>query len=301
MIGPAVRPALARAWDQHCIWSLTASRLKQRLDRSRAGALALGLAAAVLAVVASQVSALVPEAGRAAGVAATTCAGFATMLQRRATTDKVRAWTRARSAAEQLKTEVYSDLAGGSTVAHAIDRDAELNSRTARLLEDVADLQHHTAGITADRKPLPAVANVGDYITERLEAQINGFYRPKAAIYDTRVRRLRAVGTTLGVATVILSALATGYGLSALGAWVPVATTAGASLTAHITAARYDHLIIEYLRTAQQLENLRDGHKDAPGTDAEFIDACENVISVENQGWMTRWNTDDTGTTPQNE
>jgi hypothetical protein len=222
------------------------------------------------------------------------------MLQRRATTDQVRAWTRARSAAEQLKTEVYSHLAGGSTYAHGIDRDAVLGNRTASLLQNVADLQHHTAGISADHKPLPAVANVGDYITERLDAQINGFYRPKAVIYVKRVRRLRALGTALGVTTVILSALATGYGLSSLGVWVPVATTAGASVAAHITAARYDHLIIEYLRTAQQLENLRDGYHDAQ-TDAEFIDACEDVISVENQGWMTRWTTDDPGTTPKNE
>jgi len=24
-------------------------------------------------------------------------------------------------------------------------------------------------------------------------------------------------------------------------------------------------------------------------TDSDFVDACEGVISIENQGWMTNW------------
>ena len=45
---------------------------------------------------------------------------------------------------------------------------------------------------------------------------------------------------------------------------------------------RYDHLVIEYLRTAQRLQYLRQDHLANPASDpAAFIDACEAAISVE--------------------
>lgn len=44
----AIPLVLARAWEQQLIWSLTANRLKDRLDRARAAALVLTLATAVL-------------------------------------------------------------------------------------------------------------------------------------------------------------------------------------------------------------------------------------------------------------
>jgi hypothetical protein len=43
---------LTWAWAQQRIWSLTASRLKRRIDQARLAALALGIATAVLAVAA---------------------------------------------------------------------------------------------------------------------------------------------------------------------------------------------------------------------------------------------------------
>ena len=54
--------------------------------------------------------------------------------------------------------------------------------------------------------------------------------------------------------------------LSSLGAWAPVSTTAAATVAAHIATSRYDHMVIEYLRTAHQLKRLRDPYRDAPGT-----------------------------------
>ena len=72
---------------------------------------------------------------------------------------------------------------------------------------------------------------------------------------------------------------------------VPVVTTVATAVAAYIAAARYDHLVIGYLRTAQRLEHLRQEQLAGPaGAPAAFIDACEAAISVENQAWMARWN-----------
>lgn len=126
----------------------------------------------------------------------------------------------------------------------------------------------------------------------RVSDQIHNYYTKRAVIYETRVRRLRTVGDLLGVSTVVLAAVAAAFQIDGVAAWVPVLTTIGTSVAAHVAAARYDHLVIEFLRTAQRLEQLCDQHLGKPADNAAtFIDACEAAISVENQAWMARWDT----------
>jgi len=279
---------LAWAWARQRIWSQSANQLKQRLDRARRTALLLAITTAVLAVAANQIGGVSMPVGRTLSVMAAITAGVATLLQRRASTQRIRAWTRARSAAEGLKTEIYSYLAGGTTYAGA-DRDQRLGIETHNIVEAVSDLERHTLNVQPDSRPIPAVRDTDTYIALRIDDQIHNYYRKKAAIYETRVVRLRTVGDLLGVIAIVLAAGAAAFQVDSLAAWVPVVTTIGTSLTAHIAAARYDHMVIEFLRTAQRLEYLRDQYVNTPTNGASFIDACEDAISIENQGWMARW------------
>jgi hypothetical protein len=283
---------LAEAWAQQRIWSQAANRLKQRIDQARLAALLLGVATAVLAVAADQAGGVSGLAGRVLSAVAAVTAGLATLVAGRVGTGQIRDWTRARSASEGLKTEIYSYLAGGSAyTAPGRDPDEQLGAETRSITEAVADLQRHTLGITPDTKPLPPVRDPDSYITKRVDDQIGNYYTPKAELYDRRVRRLRTVGGLLGVTAVVLAALAAAFQIGGLAAWVPVVTTIATSVAAYVAAARYDHLVIEYLRTAQRLQHLRQEHLGKPASDpAAFIDACEAAISVENQGWMARWN-----------
>ena len=105
---------LTYAWNQQRIWSQTANRLKRGINTARRAALVLGIAAAVLAVAAVQAAGISSWGGRVLGLLVGVSAGVAPMLQRRTGTPQVEAWTRARSASEGLKTEVYEYLAGGS-------------------------------------------------------------------------------------------------------------------------------------------------------------------------------------------
>ena len=244
------------AWEQQRVWSLTANRLKAGIDRARALGLGLGLVAAVTAVAAAQIAGPAPWAGRALGAVAAIAAGLATMAQRGAGTEQIRAWTRTRSASEALKTEVYAYLAGGSAYTGP-DREQKLDNRARDLVAAVGDLQRHALGVTPDGKPIPTVSGLYDYLTARVDGQVNDYYRPKSVLYEARVRRLRRLGTALGVLTVVLASVAASFDLPGVTAWVPVATTATTAVAAHISAARYDHLIIGYLRTAQRLEHLR--------------------------------------------
>jgi hypothetical protein len=282
---------LTEAWAQQRIWSQAANQLKQRIDQARLAALLLGVATAVLAVAADQVGGLSGLAGRALSAAAAITAGLATLVQRRAGTGQVRDWTRARSASEGLKTEIYSYLAGGTAYTNPGHRDQRLGAETRSITEAVADLQRHTLGSKPDTKPIPPIHDAGSYISKRVDDQVGNYYTPKAGLYDQRVRRLRTIGGLLGVTAVVLAALAAAFKIGGLAAWVPVVTTIATSIAAYVAAARYDHMVIEYLRTAQRLQHLRQEYLGNPSSDpAAFIDACEAAISVENQGWMARWN-----------
>lgn len=153
-----------------------------------------------------------------------------------------------------------------------------------------ADLLRHAVGVVADDKPLPSVhassrtwstgcARTSMTITARTPPDTTGrwcgFDRP---------------ATYLGATGVVFGVLAGAVGLDALSPWVAVGTTVGASLSAaHIAASRYDHQIVEFLRTAQQLELLAARWRRHELSDCDLADACEAVISGENQAWMTKW------------
>jgi hypothetical protein len=282
-------PQLARVWKQQRIWSQAANHLRKSIDRARFASLLLAIATAAFAVAADQVGGLSDGAGQALGAAAAITAGLATLIQRRIGTDTIRNWIRARSASEGLTTEVYSYLGRGTAYAGP-DCDQHLGTEARRIVDAVEDLQLHTMGIEPDDKPVPQIHDTASYINERVNDQIHNFYRQKAPVFERRARRLRNLGDLLGLIAVALAALAAALKIDGLAAWVPVVTTIGTALAAHTAAARYDHLVIEYLRTAQRLEHIRDQHLDTPADAVDFIDACEAAISVENQAWMARWN-----------
>ena len=279
---------LEYAWRQQRIWSRTANYLKSRIDRGRSTALILGIGAAAAAITAVQVTGFSSPLGRALSLTAGVAAGFVPLMQRRFGTERLRDWTRARSASEGLKTEVYSYLAGGS--AYRDDDSAQRLGENSRTIADaVDDLVIETLGIEPDDKPIPAVNGIESYVTHRVDDQINSYYRSKALEYRRRSVRLHQAGNILGGVAVVLGVAAATLGIEGLAAWVPLVTTVASSLAAHLAATRYHHLIIEFVRTAEQLQHLRDIRIDEQMGDAEFIDACESVISVENQAWMTRW------------
>ncbi len=206
----------------------------------------------------------------------------------------MRAWTRARSVAEGLKGEVFALLGGGSAYLED-DRERVLAARTQAILADAGDLVGLVAGIEGDGRPPPTVASIDDYLAARIDDQVDRYYRPKAALYARRLRRLQQAEAGLGGAAVVLAVLAGTGGVTAAGGWIAVVTTIGASVAAHAGAARYDHQVVEFERTATQLSHLRAqwhaGHLDA----AALVDAAEAVISVENQAWMARLGDRDEG------
>jgi hypothetical protein len=277
---------VVHAWGLQRVWSQVAVRLKARIDRARTVGLVLGVLGAVLGVLAVQVGGGA-GAGRGLAVGAGVAVGLVPLVRRGASQEAVRAWTRARSVSEVLKSEVYAYLGGGSAYVDG-ERDRTLSVRAGEIVASVDDLAGATAGVRPDDRPLPAVDGIDSYLGERVDGQVEGYYRPTAALYARRLGWLRRVEVTLGASAVVLAVLAGAGGVVAAGAWVAVVSTVAATVAAHAGTARYDHQIVEFERTAGRLGQLRVSWRVEGRSPAELVDACEEVISIENQAWMAR-------------
>jgi hypothetical protein len=289
MTGEEESEALHDAWQEQGRWSLAASRLKAKLDRARAVALGLTVTGGILGALAVQFETISDSMSRSLAVLAGVAMACVPFVQRATTTAAISKWTRVRSVSEGLKTEVYGYLAGSSRYRVA-DRDRELRARTRAIVSNAPDIRSEAATVEIDELPIPEITDVDSYVAKRLDPQIDGYYRPNAAKYQRRLLDLRRAGLATGLVGALLGVAAGAGGVARASIWVPVATTLAAAVGAHIAAGRYERMIIEYLRTADQLTYLRDGWRDEQLTESEFIDACEDVISVENQAWMARWN-----------
>jgi hypothetical protein len=278
--------ALARAWEQQSVWSQVAGRLKRELQRSRIRVLTLTVIGAVLSA-AAVVAGLDSGAGKVLAALGGAAMGLAALDRARLGKDAVQRWTRARSVAEELKSEVYLYLTG-------VDADPKrLEEQIDALADDAADLAPLKAGVTPRARGLPAVRDVESYVRDRLVVQIETYYRPKAAELQQKSDRIRAAQQWLAGVGVVAAAAAAIWETDSVAVWVPVLTTIGAALAAYGAAERYDFQVVEFLRTADQLERLRDRRGSAASmSDEELVRAAEQVISIQNDGWMAKLSSD---------
>ena len=283
-------PPVEYAWQRQSVWSQAANRLKAASQQRWRLRMILTAAAAALALAGTQLKAVsTPASITLALVAAVTLAGVA-LLRKQEDVEQTRRWTRARSVSEALKGEVYTFLSQPADDQPA-DRDRTLEAEVQRLETDAADLQRYTQGITAKARGLPAVSDVDTYLDVRIRrSQLEEYYEPKGTALRTRLRWTKATEVSLSLAAAVLAAVAT-YSATA-GAWAAVATTAVGAVTAYVASQRYEFLWIEYSRTARELRRLLERRTAANGSTLSGIDlvnACEQVISVQNEAWMAKW------------
>jgi SMODS and SLOG-associating 2TM effector domain 1/Protein of unknown function (DUF4231) len=287
--------ALADVWRDQRQWSHAASRLKKRIILWRSAALLFAILGAVLATLATQVD-LTSVLGQALSIAAAAALAVVPVIRgARLGKDRIEGWTRARSASEALKAEAYFYLT--STAPYDQDRDGELLKQAAAIVRQVEDLAGATVGTPDADKPLPNVHDVNSYLRLRVQPQIDNYYRPQAAKQQQRLSLFRGIEFTLSVLAALLGAIAATARMDSVGVWVAVVTTVGAAITAHIAAARYEHLVISYLSTARQLRSLLrswEGRSDKTAKAAgKLVRDCEDVISRENESWMAAWSRGD--------
>ncbi|APE24897.1 MULTISPECIES: DUF4231 domain-containing protein [Streptomyces] len=284
---------IQQVWDQQSVWSQSANRLKKSVETARSRALALAVTAAVLATAASQVMDRSAWAGTALAFVAALAAGMSPLLAQRGGAARTSDWIRTRAVSEALKGEIYSCLAGVGPYADRASAPTVLADRARRFRGDATDLVRHTAGVSPVARPLPPVVDMDSYVEQRLRRQIDTYYRPKAAWMQRRVERFGRVELGFGALGALLAAAAGAFTIGGLAAWAAVIASVSIAVTAHAIAQRYTYQHLEFLRTAEELQQLLDRWTTARPADGEgtgaFVSQCEHVISIQNEAWMIRW------------
>ncbi|MFB6392912.1 DUF4231 domain-containing protein [Polymorphospora lycopeni] len=286
---------LAVRWRRQSVWSQGANQLKTQIQRARLGAMLLTVGGALFSAVSVQLISSVPTGAKVfAGLAAVSL-GLVPVLGRGAGSTVVRDWTRARSVSEALKTEIYTYLAGVAPY-RGDDRATVLVDRLDALLTGTEDLEQYVAGIDPVPRSLPDVHDVDSYVQGRARAQIDGYYRRRAAELRRRVSLVRRIEFGLAMLGAVLAAVAGFVPGAGLTAWVGLVTTVSTAVVAHAAAERYEYQQIEFTRTADGLEDLLARYADGPGgddADDALVAGCERVISIQNEGWMAKLNSED--------
>jgi hypothetical protein len=302
MSSSPISDTFKEVWQDQALWSELANQLKRKITQARAIALILGILGAFFATLAAQIAPKPAGHGQTAtphsqvalvfSIASTLALAAVTLVAIRSAPKRVEDWTRARSVSEALKQEAFLYLTQAKPYAQS-DHDAVPRARADEIVAKVSDITVDAATITPTPKEIPNVAAPDDYIKCRVLAQIEGYYLPKAKALGQRLKVFRGAAATLTAGAALLSAVAGFCHTEWIGSWVAVATTIAGAIVAHAAAEKYEHNVISYFSTARQLKSLSARFRDSqnagtatPGAYSEFVRQCEDVISIENQGWM---------------
>ncbi|WP_432839245.1 DUF4231 domain-containing protein [Dactylosporangium sp. CA-092794] len=283
------RVGVTYVWEQQNVWSQAAAAAKRGVVFARRALGGLTAVAAVLGAATAQVGSAHRHVAQGLAVGAAVALALVPLAAQGGSRRRIQAWTRLRSVSEALKAETYRYLAAVAPYNTA-DRDRELLDRHRQCTDDADDLTGHTAGLEPRDRPLPEIHDVDTYVRDRLEAQVEQYYRPQARRMARYGIRVRVGATALTVAGAVLSAAIAVLGDPAgVVVWIGVATTATTAVTGYGAAQQYEEQRLEYARTAEHLEWLRtvQSTPDAFG-DAAFVAEVERIISLSNDGWMAK-------------
>ena len=309
---PASNGFIDSAWRDQAVWSEAAGRLKSALGTWRVIAAVAGGLGALLTTLAGTLAHFGAQLGNDGNHYRVAVAGAGTLLlalvpyvlKARVSTEQVRAWIRARAAAEALKETIYRYLVGAAPYAPT-PTPADLVRRCQAIKQGLSDLGALAATVEPKPKSRPSTLTVDEYAEQRVAGQVNGYYYPSARKNALKARRLRGLEFSLSLLATLLAAVA---GLSEavgaewlgeFGAWAAVATTIAGAITAHIAASRFDHQATVYFSTAERLRGLRDEwlaspDRLLPDNALAFVDNCERAISAENEAWLAEWSANKT-------
>ncbi|MGD9159284.1 MAG: DUF4231 domain-containing protein [Desulfobacteraceae bacterium] len=288
--------ALRYTWIQYRLYAKTSRNRKREITIWRFRIFILGVAGAVFGVLCQQSiqfelnKILWQHLPTLLGMISAFILGVATYFGKELVNpEQERQWIRSRSIAEALKSESYLFVTGVKPYDKD-DRSDRLLKETKKLLESVNGLTHESLSEEGKSVGLPSdKITTKDYIEQRVNDQIDHFYRKKSREYIIEIGNFKKIGLILGIIAIALGALgSTGW----TAGWVAVISTLSASITAYVYASRYQYLIVSYQATANRLEFLRTHWLSSGKTDTDkddrdkFILDCEDAISIENNAWM---------------
>jgi hypothetical protein len=289
--------ALEDVAQRQAVWSETAGALKATLDRTRWTTFALSIIGALLATVAAQNSGQVRWWLAMAGTVALATGAFLTShLMGSSNTAE---WTRARAASEALKREGYKFAARAAPYDDDVTRITLLNAEHNKIEDAVLDLIGKEVQPKAPGHMPTADITTEEYVDHRITKQCAEFFDPKAENYRRLAQKLGGVEFALALVATVITAVVGAADKAALPfhfdfiGLAAVLTTIGGAVAAHVEAARYNFLVINYRATARRLRNelvmvTQPFVLPSPEWSA-FVTRCETILADENGAWLAKW------------
>lgn len=221
---------------------------------------------------------------------------------------------KARAASEALKVQAYLYLMNAPPFNRR-DREKVLYKRIEMILKDVSnstpDLEVVydpksfaykfnnicTFGqLSRDRKKEVWIQTFDmdmtfkEYVEERVNGQINGYYLKKAGEFQLILNRGKAWTLIFGFMGVAVGSIAATSEFE-ISMWIAFLTTAGASIGSYLASNRYEYLMLSYVSTAGQLELVAAKYKsmESPTIKAQelFVAQTETIFAMEHNAWIT--------------
>lgn len=274
------RNVITEVWRDYRSWADAARSRKGAQGRSRNITLILGVAGAFLATLSSRC----PEFAWISllGAAAIALAGY--FGRELLTPEKETEWARCRMLAEALQRQVWLALMQAPPYQGS-DAADQLKIKASELINSTK--LTHPAQIAALDKPVPRAESVEDYIKLRVEEQTN-YYRRRAGTLQNELSRWRGFSLFLGALAVVMGVVGGKY--AGVAVWVPVVTSCVAAVLAVVQAGKYQAQIQLYQLTASQLALTLAHWKDKSESSLiELVQACEEIMSRENDSWRIEW------------
>jgi SMODS and SLOG-associating 2TM effector domain 1/Protein of unknown function (DUF4231) len=289
------RKTLADLWEQQSQWSSAADTYKSSLRSWNGPLILVGFIGIVLSTVTPY---LVPQTTKpddwtawqfVLAVAGPVLVAIAALLAREILGPKSeQKWIKAREVSEALKAEGWIFAAGAPPYSNP-DTAPELLATKMTELKSGAEGLGPLPLPKPPRDPRPQTRlTPQQYVEQRVKTQCK-FHDDDARKNVRTLARWRAVVVVLMVVSAALGIIA-GFGKQAsINAWVAVVSTALATVTAYVTASRFEFLAASYAATSERLRNLATkwGAKQnlTPTENDRFILDCEAVLAAQNRTW----------------
>lgn len=301
--GSEAARVISSAWADQALWSEVANQLGNSIRgwrRFAAIAAVVGLACTIWAGTLGLGNEALRSVLATVGVLLLAVVPF--LRQHLVSDQRVQDWTRARLASEQLKEAIYRHMMGvlppqpldDGSLPEQPPGPENLVRRCRAIKQAVAGLAGVAAATPQPVKERPVRLSIEGYVKSRVTGQL-GYYRDNGVAYGAVTQRLRRVELGLGVATVLLGALATGAtpettsldairaaapqaaasavqaaaSLAEAGAklvpnrvswlpWMALLAAAAAAITTYLAASREAELAAKYFATYDLLKSLHD-------------------------------------------
>lgn len=129
-----------------------------------------------------------------------------------------------------------------------------------------------------------------EYVEERVNGQVDEYYRKKAAEFQRIISRANAAMLLFGFAGVVIGTIGATYS-TGLSMWIGLLSTASASVASYIHANKYEFLLMSYVSTAGQLELLSARYRSmvTPSEKAQrrFVAETETIFANEHNAWIS--------------